>query len=43
VPYYYSDAIISVVLIGAIGFFDPRFAQAFNRIVKTRRMVGAPR
>lgn len=41
VPYYYSDAIISVVLIGAVAFFDPRFAKALYRFAKTRSADGA--
>jgi ribose transport system permease protein len=32
VPYYYSDAIISIVLVSAISVFDPRFIQAFRRL-----------
>lgn len=38
VPYYYSDAIISVVLIGAIAIFDPRFVQAFRRLSTVARV-----
>jgi ribose/xylose/arabinose/galactoside ABC-type transport system permease subunit len=41
VPYYYSDAIIAVVLITAIAVFDPRFAAALQRMVKTRSLAGA--
>ena len=36
VPYYYGDAIISIVLIGAIAVFDPRFTQAFRRLTRAR-------
>jgi ribose/xylose/arabinose/galactoside ABC-type transport system permease subunit len=31
VPYFYSDAIVSIVLISAIALFDPRIAEAFRR------------
>lgn len=40
VPYYYADAIISVVLISAIAFFDPRFAQALRRLTRAGRPEG---
>jgi len=40
VPYYYADAIISAVLIGAIAVFDPRFAQALRRLTKAGRPTG---
>ncbi|KMO12472.1 ABC transporter permease [Methylobacterium indicum] len=38
VPYYYSDAIVSVVLIGAIALFDPKLAEALRRL----RPAGSP-
>lgn len=41
VPYYYSDAIISVVLIAAIAIFDPRFIQALRRLMPAARSTGA--
>jgi ribose transport system permease protein len=41
VPYYYADAIISLVLVAAIAFFDPRFAAAVRRIAKPGRASGA--
>ncbi|HQT47259.1 MAG TPA: ABC transporter permease [Acidocella sp.] len=41
VPYYYSDAIISIVLISAIAFFDPRFAVILQRIINMRSLTGA--
>jgi len=41
VPYYYADAIISLVLVAAIAFFDPRFAAALRRIVRPGRTGGA--
>ncbi|WP_416356883.1 ABC transporter permease [Aureimonas phyllosphaerae] len=31
VPYYYSDAIVSIVLISAIALFDPKIAEGFRR------------
>lgn len=31
VPYFYSDAIVSIVLISAIALFDPRIEEAFRR------------
>jgi simple sugar transport system permease protein/ribose transport system permease protein len=31
-PYYYSDAIISIVLISAIAMFDPRLGAALRRL-----------
>ena len=41
VPYYYADAIVAVVLIVAIGVFDPRLAEAFGRVVRPGRATGA--
>ena len=41
VPYYYADAIISIVLVGAIAFFDPRFAAAVRRMTGPGRATGA--
>lgn len=39
VPYYYSDAIVSIVLISAIALFDPRIGEALRRF----RAAGRPR
>ena len=41
VPYYYRDAIISLVLIAAIAIFDPRFVQALRRLSPRSRAKGA--
>ena len=41
VPYYYADAIVAVVLIVAIGVFDPRIVPAIRRIVRPARAAGA--
>ncbi len=38
VPYYYSDAIVSIVLISAIALFDPKIAEAARRL----RRAGKP-
>lgn len=37
VPYFYSDAIVSTVLIIAIAVFDPRVSAAFKRLRPARR------
>lgn len=37
IPYYYSDAIVSTVLIAAIAFFDPRVTAALQRVLPTRK------
>lgn len=38
IPYYYSDAIVSAVLISAIALFDPRLSQLIRRsLAPTRR------
>jgi ribose transport system permease protein len=34
VPYYYSDAIVSVVLIAAVAAFDPRIGAVFRKLVR---------
>jgi simple sugar transport system permease protein/ribose transport system permease protein len=41
VPYYYSDAIISLVLITAIAVFDPRLVAVFRRLGRTTAKQGA--
>ena len=46
VPYYYSDAIVSTVLIVAIASFDPRMAEALRRLGRFQtvaRQTGARR
>ncbi|WP_151719473.1 ABC transporter permease [Gemmobacter serpentinus] len=40
IPYYYSDAIISAILITAIAIFDPRIVAALRRVFAGR---GTPR
>ncbi len=37
VPYYFGDAIISIVLVVAISVFDPRFVEALRRLSRTGR------
>lgn len=37
VPYYYSDAIVSTVLIAAIACFDPRISAALRRLIPVSR------
>lgn len=37
VPYFYSDAIVSIVLISAIALFDPKIAEAFRRFREAGR------
>ncbi|MGD1038043.1 MAG: ABC transporter permease [Roseiarcus sp.] len=37
VPYYYSDAIVSVVLVSAIAAFNPRLAASLGRLMATPR------
>ncbi len=41
VPYYDSDAIISVVLISAISMFDPRFTAGLRRLRPAGSQQGA--
>jgi ribose transport system permease protein len=41
VPYYYSDAIISVVLIAAISIFDPRIGASLRRLRHITPHAGA--
>jgi len=41
VPYFYSDAIVSTVLIVAIAAFDPKLSAALKR-VRTSRSRKAP-
>ncbi|MGA0540278.1 ABC transporter permease [Neotabrizicola sp. VNH66] len=36
IPYYYSDAIISAILIAAISVFDPRIGAALRRLFAAR-------
>lgn len=37
IPYYYSDAIISAILVTAIAVFDPRIGAALRRLAGGRR------
>ncbi|MGR3823952.1 ABC transporter permease [Salipiger marinus] len=41
IPYYYSDAIVSTVLILAITCFDPRISGALRRLLPTRKETPA--
>ena len=41
IPYFYSDAIISTVLISAIALFDPRVSAALRRPFTRRRETSA--
>lgn len=43
VPYYYSDAIISFVLIAAIAVFDPRIGAILRRLRPASATMGAHR
>ena len=42
IPYYYSDAIISAILIIAISVFDPRIARAVRRLIHGRGEAANP-
>ena len=37
IPYYYSDAIVSTVLITAIAIFDPRISGALRKLLPAGR------
>lgn len=38
IPYYYSDAIVSTVLIAAIGIFDPKLTNLIGGLFSSRRV-----